>query len=459
MSTVGLNFGSINSGTGFDVASTVSSILAIEQGIETPWKTQLANLKAQDTALSTFGTDLATLSTALQSLTDFNGVFAAKQGSSSDTNVVALTSASSLAAAGSHTIVVNHLAQTSSEYSSALSNANDTLSGSLTIQVGSGASQTINIDGTNNTLATLAASINAASVGVTASVVKDTNGSRLALTSSTSGAAGQITASSSLTDATTNSAISFQQGLQGVDASLTVDGLATTSASNTVTGVIPGVTFQLLSASPNSNQPVQVQITNDNSSIEQAVSSFVTAYNAVVGDIKTQEGKDSSGNPEPLYGDPTVALIQNQLTQGLLSGAASGSISSLLQLGISVGQDGKLTLDASALDSALNSKFSDALGFLQNSGSFGQTFTSVLNGLSSTSTKGGVYLALQQNSQQEAALNQSIGDEEARIADEKTRLTNELNTANQILQSIPSQINQVNELYSAITGYNTTQTG
>ncbi len=37
---------------------------------------------------------------------------------------------------------------------------------------------------------------------------------------------------------------------------------------------------------------------------------------------------------------------------------------------------------------------------------------------------------------------------------QKVQLTNELNAANQILQSIPSQLNQVNELYSAITGFN-----
>jgi flagellar hook-associated protein 2 len=455
MGTVGLNFGSVNSGSGFDVTSTVNQILSIEQAIETPWKTQLTNLQGQDTALSSFGTDLAKLASSLQTLTDFNGVFASKQGSSSDNNVVALTSASNLATAGSHTILVNNLAQTSSQYSDRIANASDTLSGSLTIQIGSGQSQTITIDSSSNTLQLLAASINAASIGVTASVVKDTNGSRLSLVSNTSGTAGQITLGGSLNDDTTASAISFRQGLQGLDASLNVDGLDTTSASNTVTGIVPGVTFQLLSVSPNSNQPVQVQITNDNSSIEQAMSTFVSAYNTVVSDIKTQEGKDSSGNPEPLYGDPTIALIQSQLTQGLLSGAASGSIKSLQQLGISVDQYGKLSLDASQLDNALNTNFSDIEGFLQNAESFGQSFTKTLNGLSSTSTKGVLYLAIQQNSAQEAALNESISDQEARIADDKVRLTNQLNLANQILQSIPDQVNQINQLYSAVTGYNT----
>ena len=45
------------------------------------------------------------------------------------------------------------------------------------------------------------------------------------------------------------------------------------------------------------------------------------------------------------------------------------------------------------------------------------------------------------------------------LAAQKTMLTTELNTANQILQSIPSQLNQVNELYSAITGFNQNPSG
>jgi flagellar hook-associated protein 2 len=454
MGTVGINFGPINSGQGFDVASTVSQILAAEQAVEDPWKTQLSNLQAQDTALSKMGTDLASLSTAMQALTDFSGVFASKQGASSDTNVVELTSASNVAVAGSHTIVVNSLAQTSSQYSDKITNAADTLTGSLTVTIG-GQSQSLNVNG--QTLSQLAASINGASMGVAASVVTDTTGSRLSLVSNTSGAAGEMTLSASLTDDASSTAIGFQQGMQGKDASLNVDGLDTTSASNTVTGLIPGVTFQILSVSSNPNVPVQVQITNDNSSVEQAFSNFVTAYNAVVDDVKAQEGKDSSGNPEPLFGDPTVALIQSQLSQGLLAGAASGSIKNLSQLGITVDQAGHLTIDGGTLDSAVNANFSDIQGFLQNANSFGQTFTSMLNGLSSTATNGAVYLALKQNSAQEDTLNQNISNQEDRIADDKSRLTDQLNTANQILQSLPDQLDEINQLYSAITGYNTGQ--
>lgn len=452
MATVGLNFGAASSGMGFDVASAVTSILAIESSIETPWKTQLTQLHAQDTALTGLGSNLSSLSTAVSALTNFDGVLAAKQGSSSNNSILTLSSANPTAVAGSHSVVVTSLATTSSQFSNRITNATDTLSGSLTLQVGSGASQTITLDPTKNTLASLAGAINQGSYGVSASVVTDTQGSRLSLVSKSSGAAGQITLSTSLTDQTTTSAVTFTAGQNGADAQLTVDGLATTSASNTVTGAIPGVTFQLLQAAPSST--LQVQITNDNTAVESAMQTLVTSYNSVVSALKTQEGKDAAGVAEPLYGSPTLALVQTQLSSALLGGAASGTVSRLSQLGLTLNQDGTLTLSQSTLDGTLNTKFSDVVGFLQNPNSFGQDFAKAISGLGSANRQGVLSLALSQNANTEADLNKNISAADARVASDKIRLTTELNSANQILQSIPSQLNEVNQIYSAISGYN-----
>ena len=447
MGTVGINFGAASSGQGFDVASTVTAILASQQAIEDPWKSQLAALQAQDTVFTTLGTDLSTLTTAMQSLTDFNGVLAQKQGSSSDTNVLELTSATAASIAGSHTISVTALAQTSSEYSDTLANGADPLSGSLIIQ-----GHTITVDSSSNTLASLAASINLAGIGVNASVISDVSGSRLSLVSGTSGSAGQLAITSNLTDATTSTAIGFNTGQTGMNATLNVDGVDLSSASNTVSSAIPGVTFQLLALS---TAPVQVQITNDTSSVGTAVGNLVAAYNAVVNDINGQEGKDSSGNANPLFGSTTLASLQNQLSSALLGGTASGSIKSVTQLGIGFNQDGTLSLNADDLNAALNDNFADVTGFLQNANSFGQGFATTLNNLGAQSTRGVIYLAQQQNAAQEASLTLNISNEDALLATEQTALTTELNTANQILQSIPAQLNQVNEMYSAVTGYNT----
>ena len=453
MGTVGLNFGSATSGQGFDVASTVTQIQASEQAIETPWQNQLNALQSQDTVLSTLGSDLSTLTTSLQALTDFDGVFSEKQGSSSNPDLLSLTSASTTASAGSHTIVISSLAQTSSEVSSAIADPNDTLSGSLTIQ-----GHTFNVDSSDNdtTLASLASAINSAGIGVSANVITDSNGSRLSLVSGTSGAAGELSVSGSLSGASSG-AISFSSSQDGKDASLTVDGVPITSSSNTVTNAISGVTFQLLGAS--TGTPIQVEITNDNSDIESAMNTFVTTYNAVINDINGQEGNDSNGNPEPLFGNPTLAMIQSQVTGALFAGSASGAISNITQLGIGLNDDGTLTLNTDTLDSALNSNFSDVTGFLQNSGSFGQLMGASLNNLGTQAPNGAVYLAQQQNSSQESALNTDITNENAVLAAQKTQLTDELNTANEILQSIPSQLNEVNEMYSAITGYNQNSNG
>ncbi|RXH56355.1 flagellar filament capping protein FliD [Granulicella sibirica] len=451
MATVGLNFGSATSGTGFDVSTTVSSILAIQGAIETPWKNQLATLQAQDTVLTTLGTDLSTLTTSIQSLTDITGVLASKQGSSSNTNVVALASADATATAGSHTVVVNSLATTASEYSDLVTDSSAVLSGSITI-----AGTTITIGSSNNTLASLAASINAADLGVNASVITDSTGSRLSLVSSTGGSAGQSLISGisgsltyTTTSNTTPATLDLNAGQTGVNASLTVDGVNISSATNTITGAIPGVTFQALATGSS-----QIAIANDNSSVESAVSSFVTAYNAVIKDINGQEGNDATGAAEPLYGSPTLATVQSQLQSALSGGGGSGSITSIAQLGLSVNNDGTLTLNNATLDTTLNTSYSDVAGFLQNSGSFGQTVSSALNNLGTQAPDGLVYLAQQQNTSEEASLNASITKEDAVLATQKISLTNELNTANQILQSIPSQLNEINEIYSAVTGYN-----
>ena len=574
MGTVGINFGAATSGGGFDVTTTVASMVANLKAVETPWTTQLTTLKAQDTAFTSMGTDLATLSTSLLALTDFQGVMAAKQGSSSDTNLLALTSAGPTAVAGSHTIVVTKLAQTSSQYSATVP-ASDVLSGALTIQVGIGTPTTIPVvSGTSDTLTSYAAAINLADIGVTASIISDTAGSRLSLVSNTSGLSGQLTVTSggttpetsvttaagasvastssvaatstftlpastaelsgtfsysvgggsantvdlgatplsltatvaalnsdtgfsgagliastsgaklvitgstgvptidtsgsslttttpvatysALTDTsvgTTGTAVVMNTGLTGQNAQLTVDGLSVNSASNTVSTAIPGVTFQLLSADNSTN--IQVQIANNNITVATAFSTFVGAYNAVVKDIKTQEGLDPSGNPEPLYGNTVISQLQSSLSLSLTSGTASGTVKSLYQMGISVNQDGTLALNSTTLDSALNSNYQDVVGYLQNAESFGLKFQNSLDQLGNQSPVGAITLALRANSTQETTFNSNVTAEDALIAIKQASLTQQLNLANEILQAIPQQLDEVNQLYSAMTGYNT----
>lgn len=471
---VGLNFGSATSGQGFDVTSTVSQIVTNLQTVEQPWKDQLKTLQSRDTALSSLGTQLSTLATDLQKLTDFTGTLAYKVGSSSNTNVLALSSASSEAVAGTHTVVVQNLAQTSSAASDAVKVA-DVLTGSITFKVGTGSWQTVTVgdNSTEKNLAGLAAAINYNDLGVTASVLKNADGTaRLSLVSKTDGAAGEIAIAdatsnpgspTTLSDSTTadaNTGLGLKTIQKGTDATVTVDGVKVTSASNTVSGAIPGVTFQLLSTGvtdANATPPsIQVVIDNDTTSIETAISTFVDDYNTVIKAVNAQEGKDSSGSPEPLYGTAVLARIQQGLLSAVSASFGSNSINSLISLGITanVAADGTISLDASKLTSALNANFDQVISLFQDTGSVGSEFTKVLDSLGTDSAAGGaIGLTLDQDSSQEDDLNNSIDKQEAIISTQKERLTAELNKANQVMQAIPQLIQQVDEIYSAITGY------
>ena len=336
MGAVGLSFGSPTSGAGFNVSQTVAAILSNLQNVETPWKNQLTSLENQDAVLSNLGTLFSNLSNDINSLTDFQGVLATKTGSSSDNNVLELTSASPSATAGTHSVAVTSLAQTSSGYLTPIANGGDTLAGSITLQVGaSGKPQTITLNSNNDTLAGLAAAINSSGAGITASVLTDANGSRISLVSGTSGGNGniQVTASSLVDSSNNNAALSYTSTVTGVNAQLTVDGVNLQSASNTVTNLIPGVTFQLLAPSAvdssGNPEPLQVVIGNDNAATESTVNQFVNDYNALVSAINTQEGNTSSGTPEPLFGSPTISLLQQELAGNLITQNPSGSFDAI----------------------------------------------------------------------------------------------------------------------------------
>jgi flagellar hook-associated protein 2 len=450
MGTIGLSFGSPTSGQGIDVTSTVTQIVTQLQSTEQPYKDQLSNYQKQDTVISNLGSLLSTLSTDIQSLTDPAGVLSGKQGSSSDSNSLALLSATSQASAGSHTVTVQQLAQSSTFASGAIS-ASDTLTGSLTLHIGSGTSQTVSVNPANATLSGLAAAINQAGIGVSASIVTDSTGSRLSLISQTGGTAGQVTIDSNgLTDSTTGTSLALTQGQPGQDALLTVDSVSITSGSNTLTSAISGVTIQLLGKSTN---PIQVQIDNDTQSVTTALTTLVKDYNAVVSALSAQEGKDSSGNAQPLFGSPIISSLQQTLSSALTAQAGT-SLTNISQVGLSLNSNGTLSLNTDQLSSALTSNFAGVQAFFQNSNGFGLGLEHAVDGAGTSSPTALLSQAQQANSTAETSLNDTIGTMDARIATQKTTLTADLNLANQTLQAIPLQLTMVNEIYSAITGYN-----
>jgi len=119
-----------------------------------------------------------------------------------------------------------------------------------------------------------------------------------------------------------------------------------------------------------------------------------------------------------------------------------------------VNNNGTLTLDATSLDSLLNSDYSSVVGFFQNSNSWGQSFSTMLSNSGTSSSSGILSLAAKSNSGVESTLNADISKEESMISAQQKSLTAELTSANEVMQMLPSQLQGIDELYSAVTGYN-----
>jgi flagellar hook-associated protein 2 len=416
--------------TPIDVQSLLNSALAAAQAPLTNLQQQQTTEQTQSAALQVIGNDVTALSTAAQALTDTNGAINALTANSSDSTVLT-ASADSFAQAGTHSIVVNSLATTASYYTNAVATATTTLAaGTFQIAVGSGAPATVTIGSTDNTLNGLSAAINAQNLGVTASVITDANGARLALVSNTPGSAGGITVSGNTTGLTFNLAAS------GSNASLTVDGVPVNSASNTVAGVIPGVTLNLNGASP--SETVTLSLAPDASQASTAVSQFVTAWNKVIGDINTQFAVSPNGTGGgPLEADNNLRDIQNQLLAAI-SGSISGNsgLVNLASIGINLNTDGTLSLDSGTLSNALNTNFAAVQNLLQGTSGVGAFLSSTLNQISDP-TQGSITLDLQGLSQTDQSLTQQIDAMQTLLSSQTQTLTAQYAQMETTLQEMP----------------------
>jgi len=427
-------------GAGIDVSQLVSAAMANQTAELTVMQGQQTDVSNEQTALTSFNTDLQTLQNSVYALTDPVGQMTAIATTSSDTSILSATAVSGTPSA-THTITVSKLATTSSAYSAALASSSTPLpSGTLNIQVGTGTAVPITINSTDDTLDGLAQAINnTANVGVTASVVTDANGARLALVSNTSGLNGSltITPSSGLPTFTT---------VAGQNASLNVDGIPISSASNTVTGVLSGVTLNLAGANP--NEAVTLSTGPDVTQQETAVNSFVSAYNTVIGDLNSQFAIDPTTNEAgPLGSDSTLALAQSQILSSVsFSMTGNGNVQSLADLGISMNNDGTLSVDSATLASALQSNPSAVQSFFQSatSGSFGANLSNIVSGIADPIT-GSVAQDMNGLSQTQTSLTQQISDFQDQMNTMQQQLTAEYVQVDTTLQELPLMLQQISQ--------------
>jgi flagellar hook-associated protein 2 len=436
---------------GIDVNAAVAAAIYADRAPERVWQTDQATLSSQTTALTTIQAATNAVATDLQSLNSVTGPLSARTVTSSNAGELTATAASGTVAAN-HTVVVNSLATTASWYSGLVSSSSASLpTSSVTITVGLGSPETIATGSGNpgDNLNDLASAINKDNLGVTATVVTDSTGSRLAISANTSGAPGNFSV-------TSGSGLNFTQSSTGVNASLTVDGVPISSATNTVTGAINGVTLTLLSASPGT--PVSLSVSSATNQVSGAINQFVSDYNTLMGLLNTQFAVSSTTNADGsttnaqgvLASDPTVVGLQSALEQALdytyTPATGTTTVSSLSDLGITMNSDGTLSVNSATLGNALTTNPSDVQAFIEGTSlnGFANSMNTALNTYTD-SANGAFTVDLNSLSTQNNDLTSQINDYENNyIANQQTVLTAEFSKAEIALQQLPQQMQQIN---------------
>jgi flagellar hook-associated protein 2 len=454
------------SGNGIDVNSVVSEIQASQSGQLTAWQADQTALQTQATALTSINTDLSNLAAAASGLTGTNGALTSVTANSSETAIVSATALSG-ATAANYSVVVNSLASAGTLYTDSVATATTSIlpsgqtTGNLTLQIGGSTGTTADIAitaGSNDTLTTLAASINSQSTtnnwGVTASVITDADGSRLAIYSQATGSDGALSISSASGSNTTS--LVFEPPVGGTNAEITVNGIPYASSTNTVTGAIADVTLNLVSADPAT--PVTIAVGPDTTAITNSIDNFVTEYNTVIGDINAQFTVNQTTNKEgPLGSDTNLRLLQSSL-EADLNYATSDSLSvssgftNLAALGISENNDGTLSVDSTALATALTSNQAAVQNFFTNSSStgFADNLNTDLTNLTDPAN-GILNQDLASNQSQQNDLTTEITNFQTQMAAQKVQLDQEFDNVNTSLEEYPLMLQEVTAVLESLT--------
>ena len=359
-------------GSGLNVTSLVSQLMATQQQPLHNLQTQQATYQAEISAYGSLAGTLSTLQTDASNLSSTN-LYSAYTATASASGFFT-SSANATASAGSYGLAITNLAQANKLASNThyASTSTTVGSGTVTFQFGTTTAgspptfspsatqgaQTLTIDSAHNSLAGISAAINSANVGVTASVANDGSGYRLVLTSNNSGAANSLKVSttgslSALSYDPTAGSNSMTQTVAGKDAAFTLDGMAMTSASNTVTNAIQGVSLTLTQPT---TTPLTLTVAANTALIQSAVQSFVTDYNAAQASIKSLTAYNATTKTAAiLTGDSTVMSVQTQLRAILNTplSTAGGGLNNLADVGITFNKDGTLALNTATLGSVL----------------------------------------------------------------------------------------------------------
>ncbi|MCW5635794.1 MAG: flagellar filament capping protein FliD [Rubrivivax sp.] len=470
---------SLGIGSGIDLNTMLTQLVALERK---PLEQMKAEASKLQTKVSSFG-QVQSLVSRIQDAanklkgTAGSGVWTQSVARSANEAVVTAVGGSS-AASGSYAVSVTALAAAQTIASgSAFPDASALVgSGTLTIEVGSwsagqaaftakaGATAVQLAVTAADTVQTLRDKINALGAGVSASLVTDANGTRLALRSSATGAANgfRITAADddgNHADAVGLSRVAFDPpgGTTGMllnqaaaNATASVNGVAVESASNELAGVVEGLTLRLRGTSAT---PVDVDVSPDREAITEAVKSLASAYSDLARYIGEQTRYDPNSKVGgPLQGDSAVGNVLSRL-RGVLNtvSGASSVFGRLSDVGLELQRDGTLAVDSGKLDKALGNldamkkAFTNADALEPANEGFARRFATLatellaVDGTLTTRTEG-LRKLITQNSEKQNRLEDRVGRFEQRLVQQFTAMDSNLARLNALNSYVTQQL-------------------
>lgn len=360
-------------GSGLDIEGIIGSLMAAERIPLTKVSQERTSINTKISIYGIIKNSFADLKAAADKLTNLSNLNPLKTTSSDDKFVSATASAS--AAKGSYSIEVSQLAKAQSVAAASVPTADSNVgTGSLTLTLGSYDSGTntftnnpgkppvtINIGAGQQTLDGIKQAINDSDSGVTASIINDGTGSRLVLTSKETGAVNgfklEVTDDDGVnTDNTGLSMLAYDPtaaagagknatSLQvAQNANFTINNLAVSKASNTVTDAVEGLTLNLKAVT---TAPINLEVSLDDSALKTTLDGFVAAYNKIRGNLKDQQQKDAT-----LSKETTPSSLERGMRNILREQVAQYGIG-LSDIGLNFDKDGVLSLDKTKLDTAV----------------------------------------------------------------------------------------------------------
>jgi flagellar hook-associated protein 2 len=365
--------------SGLDTNSIIDQLMTIERQPKVRLQQRQAIEQARQNALRDIQTRLSNLKSAADALRDPTIWTDTQTVESSDTSRLTATRVTG-AAAGAYDITITDLArahQVTQGSALTAASADDVLH----IKVGSGSTIDVSIAG-GDSLDAIASKINSTTdIPVYASVVN----SKLVLTSKTTGAANTISATS---DGSLATDLGFATTLTAQDAQYTVNGVSKTSASNTITDAIVGLSLTLKAKTTTAVTVTVGAPGADAAKIQDKVKAFVDQYNSTIDFIRSKLTEQKVANPTTdderakgiLNSDPGLTSLLSNLRQSVSDTVSGrpGDASLLAQVGLSTGATtgggttnpdaiaGKLSLDATKLSTMLSTRFADTKALFTN---------------------------------------------------------------------------------------------